>query len=74
MNSNLLSKYSYWIKISKTVLLRAREIALRTREIRQNCRFLCVRRAVSRARERHVAEFRVACCIYVLLRRPKKQF
>ncbi len=53
------------------VLLRAREIALRTREIRQNCRFSLVRRAISRAREQHVAEFRVACCMCPAKEPPK---
>jgi len=54
------------------MILRAREIGLRVRKICQNWRFSCTRRGISRARERHAAESRVACCICVLLRSPKK--
>ncbi len=50
----------------KLMILRARETGLRVREIGQNWRFLCTRRGISRARERHAAESRVACCICVL--------
>ena len=59
-------------KIIEPKILRAREIGLRIREICQNWRFLSTRRGISRARERHEAESRVACCICVLLRSPRK--
>jgi hypothetical protein len=73
LNSNLISKYSYWRKYRTHDLAGPWDWSA-VREICQNWRFSCTRRGISRARERHAAESRVACCICVLLRSPKNQF